>query len=187
MISGAPGVGKSYWLRNVIADLRQSKKIVDVISKTHASCQNIGCEAVTSDHWVNSHVQKGSVHCQVLVCEEVTQNNVQLWADLAISHMKGVQFICAGDWMQFSAICQNWAGSSVPDNLLENSEMILNMCSSNLFTLTENKRSDKNLFTFYTGLSDDLQSDLDPARELFPVTKRKADFTLVLGHKENCD
>ncbi len=83
LVVGSPGTGKTHWLRGIIANLRQAGKRVEVIAKTHAAVQNIGCEAVTADHWVRKHVRAGGVHCSVLVVEELTQIDVQLWADLA--------------------------------------------------------------------------------------------------------
>jgi len=47
LVVGSPGTGKTHWLRNAIASLRQSGKRVEIVAKTHAAVQNIGCEAKT--------------------------------------------------------------------------------------------------------------------------------------------
>jgi hypothetical protein len=183
LIVGSPGVGKTFWLRNTIASLRQAGKRVEIVSKTHASVQNIGCEAVTCDHWVRKHVRAGGVHCHTLVVEELTQINVQLWGDLALCAFKGVSFVCSGDFGQFQPICEHWSGSPVREGMLEQSDMIYDMCGGNRLVLTENMRSDAKLFGFYTSLGSNLEEALIRARKMFPVTNRPADYTLTMSHR----
>jgi len=181
LLVGAPGTGKTHLLRQLILHLRQAGKHVDVIAKTHAAVQNVGCQAVTADHWVRKHVRNGGVGCSALVVEEITQINVQLWADLALCRFKGVQMICCGDFGQFAPICEHWAGCAVPEGALEHSQMLHEMCGGNRLTLTENKRSDAKLFNFYTNLGD-LGVALARAREIFPRTDRPAAYTLTMSH-----
>jgi nucleoside-triphosphatase THEP1 len=183
LIVGSPGVGKTFWLRNAIASLRQAGKRIEIVSKTHASVQNIGCEAVTCDHWVRKHVRAGGVHCHTLVVEELTQINVQLWADLALCAFKGVSFVCSGDFGQFQPICEHWCGSPVPEGKLEQSDMLHEMCGGNVLVLTENMRSDAKLFGFYTSLGSNLEEALARARMMFPVTDRPAAYTLTMSHR----
>jgi hypothetical protein len=45
LIVGAPGTGKTHWLRNAVATLRQEGKRVDIVAKTHAAVQNINSGA----------------------------------------------------------------------------------------------------------------------------------------------
>ena len=42
------------------------------------------------------------------------------------------------DFGQFSAFCDSWAGSNVREDLLENSDMLFEMCGGNRLTLTDN-------------------------------------------------
>ena len=58
LICGCPGVGKSFWARELVAQLRSEGKVVNCIAKTHLACKNfqMGCE--TADHWVIKKVQK---------------------------------------------------------------------------------------------------------------------------------
>ena len=105
LIVGAPGTGKTHWLRNAVATRRQAGKRVDIVAKTHAAAQNINSGAHTADHRVRKHVRAGGVHCHTLVVEELTQVNVQLWADLALCRFKGVSFVASGDFGQFQPIC----------------------------------------------------------------------------------
>jgi Cdc6-like AAA superfamily ATPase len=184
LLVGSPGTGKTHWLRNAIASLRQAGKRVEIVAKTHAAVQNIGCEAKTADHWVRKHVRAGGVHCHTLVVEELTQINVQLWADLALCRFKGVSFVCAGDFGQFPPICEHWSGCAVPEGALERSDMLFEMCGGHRLTLTENMRSDARLFEAYTNLGETLEEALAKTRALFPVSKRPARYTLTISHKE---
>jgi hypothetical protein len=183
LIVGSPGTGKTHWLRNAIASLRQSGKKVEIVAKTHAAVQNIGCEAKTCDHWVRKHVRNGGVHCHTLVVEELTQINVQLWSDLSLCRYKGISFVCAGDFGQFPPICEHWMGCPAPEGSLQHSDMLWEMCGGHRLTLTENMRSDAKLFEAYTTLGDNLLGALQKARALFPVTDRPARYTLTISHK----
>ena len=75
LVCGCPGVGKSYWARELVAQLRADGKVVNCIAKTHLACKNfqMGCE--TADHWVMKRVQNGDcASVQYLVVEEASQN-----------------------------------------------------------------------------------------------------------------
>ena len=50
LVCGCPGVGKSFWARELVAQLRAEGKVVSCIAKTHLACKNfqMGCE--TADH-----------------------------------------------------------------------------------------------------------------------------------------
>ncbi len=184
LLLGAPGVGKTFLLRELIVMLREAGKRVDVVAKTHVATKNLGCDAVTADHWVRKHVRAGGFNCQVLVIEELSQIDVQIWADLALVRMKGVQVICCGDFAQFQAVAESWAGCSVMEGALQNSDLLLEMCEGNRLTLTENRRSDAILFDFYTGLADrSIQEVLVEAKALFPKTRLIPDVTLTMSHK----
>ena len=53
--------------------------MVDIISKTHAACTNIGMGAKTADHWVRRHIRYGQLRgVDVLVIEQLTQIDVGL-------------------------------------------------------------------------------------------------------------
>jgi hypothetical protein len=62
--------------------------------------------------------------------------------------------------------------------------MLFEMAGGNRLTLIDNKRSDEKLFKFYTTITDDLQAELKRARQMFPRTKRKADYTLTMSHEK---
>ena len=68
--------------------------------------------------------------------------------------------------------------------------MLRELCSSNRFTLTENKRSDPPLFDFIQSLrpgtprARPLAEALADARARFPRTAREADWVLCLSHRK---
>ena len=185
LVIGPPGSGKSYFTRELVKELRKRGNQVDVIAKTHAAVANFGEGAQTADHFVRQRVRAGHVFANVLVVEEITQLEVQLWADIAKASMLPSlpTFILCGDFLQFPAICEHWAGSAVPEGSLERSSLVRELTTSNRLVLTDNKRSDGVLFSFYTNLMTRPLADvLGEARVMFPVTERRADTTLVISH-----
>ena len=71
--------------------------------------------------------------------------------------------------------------------------MIRELCGSNRFTLTENKRSDPPLFDFIQSLrpgtphARPLAEALADARTRFPKTAKEADWVLCLSHQKRMD
>ena len=59
LVVGAPGTGKSYYVRELVKTLRKKGKVVDIIAKTHAAVCNFGVGAQTADHFVRKHVRSG--------------------------------------------------------------------------------------------------------------------------------
>ena len=84
--------------------LRESGLTVHVACKSHAATQNVGCGAVTLDHWVRRHVRAGGLTCDVLVLDEYTQIGAALWVDVVMAHMAGVRVAISGDRHQFSVV-----------------------------------------------------------------------------------
>ena len=191
LVCGCPGVGKSFWARELVAQLRAEGKIVHCIAKTHLACKNfqMGCE--TADHWCIKRVQSGDcASVQYLFVEEASQINVQLWADLCVARQRGLILVCLADFGQFQAIAENWAGTPLPPHALQDSDMLRELCGGNRFTLTENRRSDPPLFDFITSLrpgtpqARPLAEALADARARFPGTAREADWVLCLSHRK---
>jgi hypothetical protein len=162
---------------------------VDVLAKCHVAVQNFGAGAVTCDHWMHRHVKNGGCHVQCIVIEELSQVNTYLWNDLAKVRLKGVQFILLGDWAQLSAVMDTWAGAKVPDGLLQHSDLMHGLAGGARLTLTENRRSDPPLFSFYTGLragtpqARPLGEALVEARGRFSLRPGRADCYLCISHE----
>ena len=93
------------------------------------------------------------MQCDVLVCEEITQMEAQLWADVCKFALSEVAFVLCSDFQQFSAICERWVGCPVAEGALEASNMIQDLAGGNRLTLHENQHSDQELFDFYTSLA----------------------------------
>ena len=173
-LEGALGMGKTWWTRQLVERLRGEGKSVDIVCKTHAAVQNFGLGAVTLDHYVRRHIRAGALSCDYLVVDEITQVNSQLWADLVVARMWGAKLILCGDLAQFSAICDSWLGTPLPEDALGCSDMLRELACSNRYRLWENKRSDPEIFGFVTSLrpgepeARDLQEALAEARQSFP-------------------
>ena len=155
LILGAPGTGQTFFARQLILALREQGRRVDVISKTHAATQYVGVAgAETADHWVRSKIRTGGqVPCQVLFVEELTMMDAQLWPDTCKLHLSGqVACVLSGDFEQFPAVLETWAGSALPAGKLEQSHMVRELAGSNRLTLQKNPQSDEVLFDFYTSI-----------------------------------
>jgi hypothetical protein len=152
LVVGSPGVGKSFWTRHLIECLRQGGARVQCVAKTHSACQNLGCGAVTADHYVRKHIRNGICSCDVLVVEELSQIEAGLWADLVKPQWLGCRYILTGDFQQFGPVCESWAGCAVPADLLQQSDLVHELAGGCRLTLAQNMRSDQKLFDFYTSL-----------------------------------
>jgi hypothetical protein len=106
---------------------------------------------------------------------------------------KSVQFVLLGDFRQFPAICATWSTASLPDDALRKSDLVFELAGGNRIELTENRRSDPKIFNFISSLRID-EPDEKPlclavaeARQLFPATSARANFTLVMSHKRRIE
>jgi len=188
LLIGSPGTGKTFMARRIIEALRLDGKVVDIISKTHAACANIGMQAKTADHFVRRHIRHGQLRgVGWLVIEELTQIDIGLWADLATLSQTGLRFLILGDFKQFQAVMNTWCGCEILASLKQ-SDKLFEMVGGCYYELTENKRSDQKIFDFITCLrvdepgERDLEGALAEARILFPVTEQIPDTTLTISH-----
>ena len=140
LLTGYPGTGKTYLARQIVTALREEGYKVKIITKTHSSVQNFGMQAETADHWVRSTVRNGYCNIDWLVVEEITQLDTGLWNDIAcVSMNRKINFLLLGDFRQFPAIMDNFAGTPVQRELKH--------CQL-LHELTENMRSDPDFLTW---------------------------------------
>jgi hypothetical protein len=191
-VTGYAGTGKSYWCRQLVEKLREAGKVVHIIAKTHASCQNFGLGAVTADHWVRKFARRGSCPCSCLVVEEFSQISAYLWNDLAKLAQKMSQFILLGDPGQLEPVKDCWAGCPVQISMNQ-SNRYHELVGGFSLQMLENKRSDPPLFDFCVGLRAGLDDEkpfeeaLEEARKLFKrvdLSNKSPDFMLVVPHRQ---
>ncbi len=188
-VMGAPGVGKTTWLQQRIAELRGQGLRVHCVAKTHVACANLGMDCVTADHYVRKHIRNGHCGADVLVVDECFQIDANLWADLVKPFWQGCRYILAGDPAQFGPILEHWAGSPVPQDLLKKrSDMLRELVGGCRLSLQKCRRCDTSLFDFYVGLRVGQEDErpvaevLAEARQRYPATDQDADYTLTLSH-----
>ena len=150
LAEGSPGTGKTYMCQGLVELLRAQGKKVDVISKTHSASSRAG--GCTADHWVRRHVIHGACGADALWIDEIGQLDLELLAALNRLTYLGTQILMSGDHNQFAPIGNNWRGSPVPEDALAKSRLLHTLAGGNRLRLTECKRSDHELFRFYTRL-----------------------------------
>ena len=186
-VVGAPGTGKTFFVRGLVSAMRAEGRRVDIVAKTHAACRNFGEGCMTADHYVKKWLRNGRCPSQTLVVEEFSQISAYLWADLVKASLSGAALILVGDHAQLGAVCDTWAGSEVAVQL-GGSDLFHELVGGARVTLTENRRSDARLFDFYTGLrvgepdERPLRDALEAARALFPPQLGEPQYTLCLSH-----
>jgi hypothetical protein len=159
-----------------------------VIAKTHCAVQNAEGDH-TANHFLHKYVLHGTSRAHVVVIEEISQIDVAIWSDLARLQFTPKQFILLGDYAQFGPIGNQWRGTEVDMDALENSSLVRELCPYRL-TLTENKRSDPRLFAWYTALMPGgvfydmpFENVVTAARRAFPRTREEPRYTLCLTHR----
>ena len=187
LLTGYPGTGKTYLARQIVTALREEGYKVKIITKTHSSVQNFGTQAETADHWVRSTVRNGYCNNDWLVAEEITQLDTGLWNDIAcVSMNRKIKFLLLGDFRQFPAIMDNFAGTPVQREL-KHCQLLHDLTDGWHHELTENMRSDPGIFDFLTWLRVDepreqpLAQAVQAARERFP-RQGEPDVSLVISH-----
>jgi hypothetical protein len=149
-VQGIAGTGKTTYCQGIVERLQAAGERVDTISKTHVASRRAG--GVTADHWVRRHVINGSPKCTVLWIDEISQIDVGLLLQICKLTFCGIRFILSGDFNQFAPIGNNFRGTPVAEDALQNSNLLHTMAGGNRVTLTECRRSDRELFDFYASL-----------------------------------
>ena len=187
LLTGYPGTGKTHLARQIVTALREEGYKVKIITKTHSSVQNFGMQAETADHWVRSTVRNGYCNIDWLVVEEITQLDTGLWNDIAcVSMNRKVKFLLLGDFRQFPAVMDNFAGTPVQREL-KHCQLLHDLTDGWHHELTENRRSDPGIFDFLRWLRVDepreqsLPEAVRAARERFP-RQGEPDVSLVISH-----
>ncbi|CAE7558183.1 unnamed protein product [Symbiodinium natans] len=148
LLTGYPGTGKTHLARQIVTRLREEGFRVKIITKTHSSVQNGGTQAETADHWVRSSIRNGYCNVDWLVVEEITMLDTGLWSDIAcLSMNRQVNFLLLGDFRQFPAVMDNFAGAQVIREL-KTCQLLHDLTRGWHHQLTENRRSDPGIFDF---------------------------------------
>ena len=150
LVVGSPGTGKTTLLQGITERLRSLGKRVDIISKTHCASSRAGGK--TADHWVRKHIINGSCSADYVWIDEISQLDCELIATLNRLTYTDTKFLLSGDFNQFAPIGNNWRGTPVTEYAFEKSRLLHRMSDGNVLTLIECKRSDTELFDFYSRL-----------------------------------
>ena len=119
---GSQALAKTHIMSKLVDRLRESGKVVHVISKTHtASARAGGC---TADHYVRKCVLRGSCPADVLWVDEISQLDAGLWAQLNKLSVTGLRFLLSGDFNQFGPLASSFRGTKVADDALEKSVLL---------------------------------------------------------------
>ena len=101
----------------------------------------------------------------------MSQIETSLWAQF--NKPEGVTWLLSGDFNQFSAIFDSWHGAAVHEEAFQRSSFFHYLAGGNRLTLLEGRRSDMELFNFYSSLiaggnrfSQPLTEVLEAARSL---------------------
>jgi hypothetical protein len=150
LILGSPGTGKTDSCRGLVELLRAQGKKVDICSKTHSASSR--ADGITADAWVRRHVVHGACSADALWIDEIGQLDIELVSALNRLTYMGIQLILSGDFAQLPLISNSWRGNPVPEDALAQSRLLHTLAGGNRLRLLECKRSDTELFAFYTRL-----------------------------------
>jgi hypothetical protein len=148
LVEGIAGVGKTHFLQSLVEELRATGKSVCIISKTHCASSRAG--GITADAFVRRHLMHGSCVFDVIWADEVFQLDIALLAQ--INKIASRQWLLSGDCHQFSPLFNSWRGAAVDDDAFERSNLLKTLCGRNRLTLKVCRRSDGELFGWYSSL-----------------------------------
>ncbi len=187
LILGVAGAGKTYFTKEIVRELREQGKQVIVIARTHAAVQNAD-GTCTANRFCGKYVKNRTCSADTIVVEEVGLIDAGIWADLGKLQMLDKQWILVGDFNQFGPICNHWKGEALGEDVFERSNFLRKMCPFRVM-LTENRRSDRDLFAWYTSLipggsryNTPMADVLKEARSCFPVKPGRPRYTLCISH-----
>ena len=190
LLIGCGGTGKTWLARKVIELLRAMGYDVQVVAFTHLAAQNIGGKTI------HAFLHEFPSFKGVLVIEEGSLVPVTLWGELVKYVHCGARFLVLGDFRgQFLPAHNTWKGTELTVDV-EESALLRRLCGGRRFELTVNRRSDRELFEFYSPIcrggareQEPLSSLLHDAHLRFPA--RGGDLSirwhLTLSNKARID
>lgn len=132
----------------------------------------------------------GSCSANFLWIDEISQLDCELIAALNRLTYTNVKFLISGDFNQFAPIGNSFRGSPVEDDAFERSNLLHRMADGNRLVLTECKRSDAQLFDFYTRLIPGGDLNDQPIEEAVKLARERfryegvCDLNLTLSHRK---
>jgi hypothetical protein len=185
LVLGIAGTGKTHFAKKLVELLEHTGKKVDRISKTHCASERI--KGVTADHYVRRYVLHGISTCDTVWVDEFGQIEHSIWCEL---NKLEKQWIISGDENQFRPIWSSYRGVEVDEERLHESRFLHGLTGGNRLVLRECKRSDGELFSYYSSLipggarfHTPLPQVLEEARALFSF-EGPARHNLVISHKK---
>ena len=167
--------------------MRSLGKRCIAISKTHVASSKI--EGNTADSFVRRRILAGKPGIDILWCDEVSQFDVGLWAQLSKLQFltKKIQFILSGDVYQFPPVGNCWAAGMVSDDAFWESQLFFDLCGGKRVLLDVCRRSDAELFEAYSRLpplygSPDTKEIIKSYAQRFPC-KGFTPHNLTLSHE----
>jgi hypothetical protein len=169
LVTGLAGTGKSTWIRAQIAALKADGKTVVVIAKTHNAAMVAGGD--TADHFVWRHVREGATGANTIWVDEVSMLDIGLLQDLnhASYREPPIQWILSGDFNQYEPFFNTFMGVPVSRSL-NGSALLHSLSGGSRLTLTECRRSDGELFDWYSSLV----AEPPGARHTAPIAENAA-------------
>ena len=187
LVLGVAGTGKTTYLQGIVERLRALGKRVAVIAKTHcASARAGGC---TADYFVRRHILHGACDADVVWVDEISQIDAAIWAQLNKRTCTSVRWLLSGDFNQFPALFSSFRGCPVPEDAFERSDLLRRLCDGNRVTLTECRRSDAQLFQWYSSLIPGGERFASPLAEVLAQARARFAFAgrarhnLVISHR----
>ena len=137
----------------LLCEQLQAEHRVHRISLTHSCAKLLGEGAVTVQAFLHRHVLHSNLEeCWVYI-DECSLLGTSLLSYLAIlTQHPGIQFLISGDFNQLGAPADCWSGSLIENNNFQYSRLLHTMCGGNCIKLTQSRRSDSALFSFYSSL-----------------------------------
>jgi hypothetical protein len=148
LVEGIAGVGKTHFLQSLVEELRAKGKSVCIISKTHCASARAG--GITADAFVRRYLMHGSCLFDVVWADEVYQLECTLLAQL--NKIASRQWLLSGDCHQFPPMFNSFRGGAIDDDAFGRSNLLKTLCGRNRLTLKVCRRSDGELFAWYSSL-----------------------------------
>ncbi len=121
---------------------------------------------------------------------EISQIDVGLLLQICkLTFSSNIRFLLSGDFFQVAPISNNFRGAPVSEDALEKSNLLHTMAGGNRVTLLECRRSDKELFEFYSSLVPGGSRVETPLRSIVAEARAVFKFAgfcrsnLVISHK----